>query len=48
MYLFDGERSLTGKAFYDIEIFIVSISTIKNYLLVGDMYKSIWLLAWKV
>ncbi|EFA79463.1 CPSF domain-containing protein [Heterostelium album PN500] len=33
--------SLVGIAFYDTQIFIVSLSTVKNYILVGDMYKSV-------
>ncbi|KAF2073762.1 hypothetical protein CYY_004931 [Polysphondylium violaceum] len=39
--------SLVGLAFYDAQIYIISISTIKNYILIGDMYKSVYFLQWK-
>eukprot|EP01133_Synstelium_polycarpum_P008360 gene8360-9819_t len=32
---------LVGISFFDTQIFIVNINTVKNYILVGDMYKSI-------
>eukprot|EP01132_Coremiostelium_polycephalum_P003714 gene3714-4627_t len=39
--------SLVGLAFYDAQIYIVNISTVKNYVLIADMYKSIYFLKWK-
>ncbi|KYQ93136.1 CPSF domain-containing protein [Tieghemostelium lacteum] len=39
--------SLIGLAFYDAQLYIVSISTIKNLIIIGDMFKSIYFLKWK-
>ena len=47
MYSFESEKELIGKAFFDAQIYIVSIKTFKNYIVVSDMYKSIVFLIWK-
>lgn len=47
MYSFESEKDLAGKAFFDAQIYIVSIKTFKNYIVVSDMYKSVVFLIWK-
>ncbi|KAK5584382.1 hypothetical protein RB653_005993 [Dictyostelium firmibasis] len=39
--------SLITLSFYDAQIYICSICTIKNYIVIGDMYKSVYFLQWK-
>jgi len=46
VYNFDGS-SLEGVGFYDAPHYIVSIKTLKNFVLCGDIYKSIFFLRWK-
>ena len=49
VYIFDMEnnpRTLVGKAFFDAKLYIVSLKSIKNYLLFGDMFKGIFFLRW--
>jgi cleavage and polyadenylation specificity factor subunit 1 len=48
MYQLQYKRELIGVAFYDAQIFISTCQTIKNYIMIGDMYKSIYFLRWKV
>ena len=40
-------EQLIGCAFYDAQVYIVSMKTIKDYVLFGDVYKSIHFLRWK-
>lgn len=47
MYSFESGQELTGKAFYDAEIYIISIRVLKNYLILSDAYKSVLMLVWK-
>ena len=42
----DGE-SLDGVAFMDVSIYVTTISVIKNYVLIGDAFKSIILAAFQ-
>ncbi|GAM28418.1 hypothetical protein SAMD00019534_115940, partial [Acytostelium subglobosum LB1] len=32
---------LTGVAFFDTQVFVISITTVKNYILIADMYKGV-------
>lgn len=48
MYQLQNMNDLVGVAFFDAQIFITSCQTIKNYIMIGDMYKSIYFLRWKV
>ena len=48
VYDFSNEKELIGYAFYDVGIYVVSISCVKNYVFVGDIYKSLYLLCFKV
>jgi len=43
---FDGQR-LIGTAFFDAQLFIASLNTVKNWVVVGDIYKSVYFLRWK-
>lgn len=46
VFNFDG-GSTEAVAFYDAPHYIVSIKTLKNFVLCGDIYKSIFFLRWK-
>lgn len=41
MYAID-EGDLDGIAFLDVNIFVVNISSVKNLILISDVYKSVW------
>ncbi|RCI03416.1 Cleavage and polyadenylation specificity factor subunit 1, partial [Rhizopus stolonifer] len=43
----DDER-LVGVAFIDVQIFVTSMSSIKNFILIGDAQKSIWFLGFQL
>lgn len=43
----DGEK-LVGIAFFDVQLFIVSLNSVRNWLVVGDVIKSVYFLRWKV
>jgi hypothetical protein len=45
MYHYDGEV-LNGCAFIDADFYIVTMSSVKNFLVVGDLCKSITLVYW--
>ncbi|KAJ9053518.1 mRNA cleavage and polyadenylation factor subunit [Entomophthora muscae] len=42
----DGE-GLDGVAFIDVQIYVCSVTTIKNFILIGDAYKSVWFLGFQ-
>jgi cleavage and polyadenylation specificity factor subunit 1 len=46
VYEFKSEQ-LIGCAFYDAQMFIVSISIVKDFIMYGDIYKSVQFLRWK-
>ncbi len=48
LYNFFNGKDLTAAAFFDAQIFIVSLNTVKNWIIVGDAYKSVYFLRWKV
>lgn len=37
-----------GVAFLDVGVYVTSLRTLKNLLLVGDAVKSVWLVAFQV
>eukprot|EP00026_Physarum_polycephalum_P000594 Phypoly_transcript_00595.p1 GENE.Phypoly_transcript_00595~~Phypoly_transcript_00595.p1 ORF type:complete len:1399 (+),score=296.34 Phypoly_transcript_00595:319-4197(+) len=47
VYNFHNGKDLIGAAFFDAQIFIVSINTVKNWIIVGDAYKSVYFIRWK-
>lgn len=40
-------EQLIGCAFYDAHVFIVNMKVVKDYVMIGDVYKSIQFLRWK-
>jgi cleavage and polyadenylation specificity factor subunit 1 len=41
------DGALNGIAFLDVSIFVVSLSSVKNFILIGDIYKSVWFVAFQ-
>ncbi|KAL6046955.1 mRNA cleavage and polyadenylation factor subunit [Balamuthia mandrillaris] len=46
VFNFDGSI-LEGTSFYDAQHLLVNLCTIKNYMLCGDIYKSVFFLRWR-
>ncbi|KAF8600601.1 hypothetical protein BDV93DRAFT_608605 [Ceratobasidium sp. AG-I] len=44
---FDLDEKLTGVAFMDVGLYVTSLRPLKNLLLVGDLVKSVWLVAFQ-
>ncbi|RUP46454.1 hypothetical protein BC936DRAFT_146934 [Jimgerdemannia flammicorona] len=44
---FEDNESLVGVAFIDVQIYVTSVAAIKNVILLGDAYKSIWFLGFQ-
>ncbi|TFK70705.1 hypothetical protein BDN72DRAFT_838644 [Pluteus cervinus] len=44
---FDADERLVGVAFMDVGVYVTSLRTMKNLLLVGDAIKSIWFVAFQ-
>ena len=47
IHSFENGKELIGKAFFDTKMFVVSIKTLKHYIIVADMYNSVYFLIWK-
>ncbi|KAI9088335.1 CPSF A subunit region-domain-containing protein [Phlyctochytrium arcticum] len=47
VYAFEDSESLTGIAFLDVNMYVNSLSSIKNLIMVGDIMKSVWLLGFQ-
>jgi len=47
LYQFEDRKEIGGVAFFDCQILIVSMTGLKSYLLVGDIYKSVYFIRWK-
>ena len=45
---FDSDERLVGVAFLDVGIYVTSLKTLKNLLLVGDAVKSVLFVAFQV
>lgn len=45
---FDLDERLVGVAFLDVGVYVTSLRTLKNLLLIGDAVKSIWFVAFQV
>lgn len=41
------EGELNGVAFLDVSIFVVSISSVKNFVMIADAFKSVWFVAFQ-
>ena len=48
LYNFRNGQDLIGQAFFDAQCYVRDLSTIKNYVIVTDMYKSIQFVHLKV
>jgi hypothetical protein len=44
---FDLDERLVGVAFLDVGVYVTSLRTLKNLLLIGDAVKSIWFVAFQ-
>ncbi|KAG9080614.1 mRNA cleavage and polyadenylation factor subunit, partial [Ceratobasidium sp. 370] len=45
---FDLDEKLTGVAFMDVGVYVTSLRPLKNLLLIGDVVKSVWFVAFQV
>ncbi|KAI9307983.1 CPSF A subunit region-domain-containing protein [Cunninghamella echinulata] len=48
VYSFEDNESLVGVAFIDVNIYITCMCSIKNFILLGDVQKSIWFLGFQL
>ena len=44
----DLDERLVGVAFLDVGVYVTTLRTIKNLLLIGDAVKSVWFVAFQV
>jgi cleavage and polyadenylation specificity factor subunit 1 len=45
---FESDERLVGVAFLDVGVYVTSLRSIKNFLLIGDAVKSVWFVAFQV
>lgn len=45
---FDLDERLVGVAFLDVGVFVTSLRSVKNLLVIGDAVKSVWFVAFQV
>jgi len=45
---FEHDERLLGLAFLDTSIYVTSIRTLKNLILIGDVEKSVWFAVFQV
>ncbi|CDH59136.1 cleavage and polyadenylation specificity factorsubunit 1 [Lichtheimia corymbifera JMRC:FSU:9682] len=48
IWSFEDNESLVGVAFIDVQIYVTSISAIKNFIVLGDAQKSVWFLGFQL
>ena len=48
MRAFDQDERLVGVAFLDVGVYVASLRTVKNLLIIGDVVKSVWFVAFQV
>ncbi|KAI9004902.1 CPSF A subunit region-domain-containing protein [Phycomyces nitens] len=48
IWSFEDNESLVGVAFIDVQIYVTSLCSIKNFILLGDAQKSIWFLGFQL
>lgn len=48
MRAFEADERLVGIAFLDVGVYVTSLRSFKNLLVVGDAVKSVWLVAFQV
>ena len=44
---FELDERLVGVAFLDVGVYITSLHTLKNFLIIGDAVKSVWFVAFQ-
>ncbi|KAI9205850.1 CPSF A subunit region-domain-containing protein [Polychytrium aggregatum] len=47
IHSFEDAESLVGVAFLDVNIYVTTVSVVKNLILVGDISKSVWFLGFQ-
>jgi len=45
---FDQDERLVGVAFLDVGVYVTSLRTVKNLLIISDIVKSVWFVAFQV
>lgn len=45
---FDLDERLVGVAFLDVGVYVTTLRSLKNLLIVGDAVKSVWFVAFQV
>jgi len=45
---FDQDERLVGVAFLDVGVYVTSLRTVKNLLVISDIIKSVWFVAFQV
>ncbi|KAI8084961.1 CPSF A subunit region-domain-containing protein [Halteromyces radiatus] len=48
VWSFEDNESLVGVAFIDVQIYVTCMCSIKNFILLGDVQKSIWFLGFQL
>lgn len=48
VWSFEDDESLVGVAFIDVQIYVTSMRSVKNFILIGDAQKSIWFLGFQL
>lgn len=48
IWSFEDNESLVGVAFIDVQIYVTSIRSIKNFIVLGDAQKSVWFLGFQL
>ncbi|ORX60565.1 hypothetical protein DM01DRAFT_1300393 [Hesseltinella vesiculosa] len=48
VYSFEDNESLVGVAFIDVQIYVTCMQSIKNYILLGDVQRSVWFLGFQL
>ena len=48
MRAFDQDERLVGVAFLDVGVYVTSLRTVKNLLIISDIVKSVWLVGFQV
>ena len=48
MRAFDLDERLVGVAFLDVGVYVTTLRSLKNLLIIGDAVKSIWFVAFQV
>ena len=48
MYAMEDDETINGIAFLDVNIYVTSLSSVKNIILVGDVLKSVLCIGFQV